>query len=152
MPTMQTVRKKAKSFYNYSESNGKAQKYIIRPWNKWTGRSVNCKVTPWCQIFVGSVMHQCKATYTKTSGCKQAIDWYKSKKRWKARSAKPKVGYQIFVNGHKHTGLITSVDSKKKGYLIYISGNCNNAVKYSSIKYTSNKKIDGYGIPYYSDM
>lgn len=137
---------KAKSFYNYSESNGKAQRYIIRPWNKWTGRNVNCKVTPWCQIYVGSVLHQCKVPYTKTAGCSQAIKYFKDKKRWKSNKSKPQKGYQIFVNGHRHTGLVTSVSGD---YLTYISGNISNSVRYSKIKYKNNSKIDGYGLPLY---
>lgn len=147
MATVSTVIKKAKSFYGYSESNGKAQKFVISPWNSWTKRHVNCKVTPWCQIFVGSVMHQCKVTYTKTAGCKQAIAWYKDHKKWKGKTSKPVAGYQIFVNGHKHTGIVVSVSGD---YLKYISGNSSNAVRYSTIKWKSNKKIDGYGIPNYT--
>lgn len=146
MATAETCIKKAKSFYGYSEGNGKAQKYVIRPWNAWTGRHVNCKTTAWCQIYVGSVLHQCKVSYTKTAGCKQAITYYKDAKRWKTNKSKPQIGWQIFVNGHKHTGLVVAVTSTS---VKYISGNSRNAVRYSTIKWKSNKNIDGYGIPKY---
>ena len=145
MATVSTVIKKAKSFYGYSESNGKAQKFVIRPWNKWVHRSVNCKTTPWCEIYVGSVLHQCKVPYTKTAGCKQAASYYKKAKRWKSKSVTPSVGDQVFVKGYAHTGIVTKVTTST---ITYISGNCSNAVRYSTIKRSG--KIDGYGRPRYS--
>lgn len=148
MATAMQCVAKAKSFLGYSESNGKAQKYIIRPWNTWAGRNVNCKTTPWCQIYVGSVLHQMKVSYTKTAGCKQAIDYYKSIKKWKSNKVKPKCGYQIFVNGHKHTGIVVQVHDND---LLYISGNCSNTVKYTRIyNYKGKSSIDGYGVPKYN--
>ena len=145
MATVSTVVKKAKSFYGCKESNGTAQAKVIRPWNKWTGRSVSCKTTLWCQIYVGSVMHQCKISYTKTSVCKQAALYYKKAKRWKSKSATPSVGDQVFVKGYAHTGIVTKVTTST---ITYISGNCSNAVRYSTIKRSG--KIDGYGRPRYS--
>lgn len=145
MATVSTVIKKAKSLYGCKESNGTAQAKVIRPWNKWTGRSVSCKTTPWCQIYVGSVMHQCKVSYTKTAGCKQAASYYKKAKRWKSKSGAPSVGDQVFVKGYVHTGIVTKVTTST---ITYISGNCSNAVRYSTIKRSG--KIDGYGRPRYS--
>lgn len=148
MATSATVIKKAKSLYGCKESNGTAQAKVIRPWNKWTGRSINCKTTKWCQTYCGSVIGaQCKVPYTKTNGCKQAAAYYKKIKRWKSKTTKPSVGDQIFVKKYNHTGIVTKVTAY---YVTYISGNLSNAVRYSTIKWKNNSKIDGYGRPRYS--
>lgn len=152
--TAQDARKLFKSWNGYSESNGKAQKYIIKPYNKISKRNLNCKTTPWCQIAVVSCLYQAGVKkYYITSGCLQALNWYKKKKRFKKRGVKPQVAWQVFYdfkgNGKPtHTGLITSVDYKKKGYIYVIEGNKDNKVGYRHISYKS-KNILGFGLPYY---
>ena len=152
--TAQDARKLFKSWNGYSESNGKAQKYIIKPYNKISKRNLNCKTTPWCQSAVVSCLYQSGVKkYYITSGCLQALNWYKSHKRYKARGVKPQVAWQVFYdfkgNGKPtHTGIITSVDYKKKGYIYVIEGNKDNKVGYRHINYKS-KNILGFGLPYY---
>ena len=152
--TAQDARKKFKSWNGYSESNGKAQKYIVNPYNKISGRHLNCKSTAWCQIAVVSCLYQSGVKkYYITSGCLQALNWYKKKKRYKARGVKPQVGWQVFYdfkgNGKPtHTGMVTSVNYKKNGYIYVIEGNKSNKVGYRHISYTS-KNILGFGLPYY---
>lgn len=152
--TAQDARKLFKSWNGYSESNGKVQKYIIKPYNKISKRNLNCKTTPWCQIAVVSCLYQSGVKkYYITSGCLQALNWYKKKKRYKARGYTPKVGDQVFYdfkgNGKPtHTGIVTSVNYKKKGYIYVIEGNKDNKVGYRHISYKS-KNILGFGLPYY---
>ena len=146
---------KAKSFLGYSESNGKAQKYIMRPYNKLTGRSLNVKTCPWCQIFIVSCEYQSasvKAGYCKSSGCLQALNWYKKKKRYKKRGVTPSLAWQVFYDFKgkgkpTHTGLIVKVNKSKKTITV-IEGNKSNKVAYRSISISS-KYILGYGLPYY---
>lgn len=153
--TAQDARLLFKSWNGYSESNGKAQKYIMKPYNKISGRSLNVKTTPWCQIAVVSCLYQAGVKkYYITSGCTQAMNWYKKKGRFKKRGATPQVGWQVFYNfkdsstsKSTHTGIVTSVD-KKKGYMYVIEGNKSNKVGYRHIKYNS-KSIVGFGLPYY---
>ena len=150
----QDARKKFKSWNGYSESNGKAQKYIVNPYNKISGRHLNCKSTAWCQIAVVSCLYQSGVKkYYITSGCLQALNWYKKKKRYKARGVKPQIAWQVFYDFKHtgkptHTGIVTSVDSKKKGYMYVIEGNKSNKVAYRHISYKS-KDILGFGLPYY---
>lgn len=153
--TVQEARALFKSWNGYSESNGKAQKYIMRPYNKISGRSLNVKTTPWCQISVVSCLYQAgvKKLYI-TSGCTQAMNWYKKKGRFKKRGTTPQVGWQVFYNfkdsstsKSTHTGIVTSVN-KKTGYMYVIEGNKSNKVGYRHIKYNS-KNIVGFGLPYY---
>ena len=154
--TAQDARLLFKSWNGYSESNGKAQKYIMKPYNKISGRSLNVKTTPWCQIAVVSCLYQAGVKkYYITSGCTQAMNWYKKKGRFKKRGATPQVGWQVFYNfkdsstsKSTHTGIVTSVD-KKKGYMYVIEGNKSNKVGYRHIKYNS-KSIVGFGLPYYT--
>lgn len=152
--TAQDARKKFKSWNGYSESNGKAQKYIVNPYNKISGRHLNCKSTAWCQIAVVSCLYQSGVKkYYITSGCLQALNWYKKKKRYKARGVKPQIAWQVFYDFKHtgkptHTGIVTSVDSKKKGYMYVIEGNKSNKVGYRHISYKS-KDILGFGLPYY---
>lgn len=153
--TAQDARLLFKSWNGYSESNGKAQKYIMKPYNKISGRSLNVKTTPWCQIAVVSCLYQAGVKkYYITSGCTQAMNWYKKKGRFKKRGTTPQVGWQVFYNfkdsstsKSTHTGIVTSVD-KKKGYMYVIEGNKSNKVGYRHIKYNS-KSIVGFGLPYY---
>ena len=153
--TAQDARLLFKSWNGYSESNGKAQKYIMKPYNKISGRNLNVKTTPWCQIAVVSCLYQAGVKkYYITSGCTQAMNWYKKKGRFKKRGATPQVGWQVFYNfkdsstsKSTHTGIVTSVD-KKKGYMYVIEGNKSNKVGYRHIKYNS-KSIVGFGLPYY---
>lgn len=155
--TAQDARLLFKSWNGYSEANGKAQKYIMKPYNKISGRSLNVKTTPWCQIAVVSCLYQAGVKkYYITSGCTQAMNWYKKKGRFKKRGVVPQVGWQVFYNfkdsstsKSTHTGIITSVNYKKKGYIYVIEGNKSNKVGYRHIKYNS-KSIVGFGLPYYT--
>lgn len=146
--------KKFKSWNGYSESNGKAQTYIMKPYNKLTGRKLNVKTTPWCQIAVVSCFYQCKTVkkYSTTSGCTQQLKWYKSRKRFKKRGTKPSVGWQVMYNfkdssttKSTHTGLVISVSGS---YCTVIEGNKSNKVGTRKIKWNS-KSIVGFGVPYY---
>jgi hypothetical protein len=82
--------------------------------------------------------------------------WFKKKKRFKKRGVKPQASWLVFYNFKKtkkagvstHMGMVTSTDTKKKGYMYVIEGNKNNKVAYRHISYSS-KDIIGYGIPYY---
>lgn len=153
--TVQDARLLFKSWNGYSESNGKAQKYIMKPYNKISGRSLNVKTTPWCQISVVSCLYQAGVKkYYITAGCTQAMNWYKKKGRFKKRGVTPQVGWQVFYNfkdsstsKSTHTGLVTSVNTKT-GYMYVIEGNKSNKVGYRHIKYNS-KSIVGFGLPYY---
>lgn len=142
--------KKVTSWLGYSESNGKADKYIIKPWDKWVGRKLTSK-TPWCQITCSSCLHQSSVPTTKTSGCKQAVAYYKKIKRWKKAGSKPSIGSQIFYDfsGKRkkptHTGLCVSVSGST---ITVIEGNKSNKVGRRKISYKS-KYIYGIGVPKY---
>ena len=154
MATAAQARNKFKSWNGYSESNGKAQKYIVNPWNKYTGRKVNCKTTAWCAITTASCLRQVGVKkLSMSAGCTQQMKWYKAKKRWRKRGTTPKVGDLVFYDFKgkgtaTHTGMVTSVNYKKKGYIYVIEGNKSNKVGYRHISYTS-KSILGFGVPYY---
>ncbi len=154
MATASQARLKFKSWNGYSESNGKAQKYIIDPWNKKTGCKAKAKKNPWCAIAVASCLLQIGVKKLSLSAvCKTQMAWYKSKKRYKARGVKPQVGWIVFYDfkgeGYPtHVGMVTSVNYKKKGYIYVIEGNKSNKVGYRHISYTS-KYILGFGVPYY---
>lgn len=154
MATAAQARIKFKSWNGYSESNGKAQKYIIDPWNKKTGCSAKAKKNPWCAIAVASCLIQIGVkTLSLSAVCKTQMAWYKKKKRFKSRGVTPKVGWIVFYDfkgeGYPtHVGMITSVNYKKKGYIYVIEGNKSNKVGYRHISYNS-KYILGYGVPYY---
>lgn len=154
MATAAKARSKFKSWNGYSESNGKAQKYIVDPWNKYMGMKVNCKKTAWCAIATASCLRQVGVTkLSMSAGCTTQMKWYKSKKRWRNRGAVPKVGDLVFYDFKgkgtaTHTGMVTSVNYKKKGYIYVIEGNKSNKVGYRHISYTS-KYILGFGVPYY---
>lgn len=152
MPASTAVAK-IKSWNGYSESNGKAQKYIMKPYNKLTGRKLNAKTCPWCQITVVSCFYQTKSvkSYSKTSGCLQAMNWYKSKKRWKKKGIKPAVGYQVFYDFKgqgkpTHTGLVTAVSGST---VTVYEGNKSNKVGARKFNYKTYKYVLGYGLPYY---
>lgn len=154
MATAAKARSKFKSWNGYSESNGKAQKYIVDPWNKYMGMKVNCKKTAWCAIATASCLRQVGVTkLSMSAGCTTQMKWYRSKKRWRNRGAVPKVGDLVFYDFKgkgtaTHTGMVTSVNYKKKGYIYVIEGNKSNKVGYRHISYTS-KYILGFGVPYY---
>lgn len=139
-----------RSWNGYSESNKKADRYIIKPWDKWVGRSLTSK-TPWCQITCSSCLHQSGVTTTKTSGCLQAVNYYKSKKRWKKKTVKPCVGYQCFYDFKgkgrpTHTGLVTAVS----GNIVTVyEGNKSNKVGARKFNYKTYKYLYGWGSPAY---
>ena len=155
---------KFKSWNNYSEANGKVQKFIMSDYNKRSGRHLNCKSTPWCQI--ATIEAQLQSNSVKkayvTSGCKQSKAWYVKNGRYKARGVVPAIGDQVFYQfadkkGNRsknpvHTGICYSVN-KKTGYMFVREGNIKRGAKsdrvwYRKIKY---KSIDvmGFGSPYY---
>ena len=154
---------KFKSWNNYSEANGKAQKYIITPYNKRTGRHLTTKVA-WCQIAAIEAQLQSKSVKKAyvTSGCKQSMNWYKNNKAWKACGVVPGIGYQVFYcfpnkDGKRkktpgHTGICYSVNTKT-GYMFVREGNVKRGAKsdrvwYRKIKYNS-ADVYGFGVPYY---
>lgn len=144
-----------KSWNGLTEKNG-VQSKIIKPYNKLTGRALNCKTTPWCQIAVVSCIYQSKAVkkgkYSTTSGCLQAQSWYRKKKRLKKRGVTPSLAWQVFYDFKgkgkpTHTGIIIAINKKKKTITV-VEGNKKNAVGYRTISWSS-KYILSYGIPYY---
>lgn len=156
MATAAKARSKFKSWNGYSESNGKAQKYIVDPWCKYMGMKISCKNHAWCAIAVASCLYQVGVKKRSMSAvCKVQMKWYKDKKRYHARgSYVPKVGDIVFYDfkgeGYAtHVGMVTSVNYKKKGYIYVIEGNKSNKVGYRHISYTS-KSILGFATPYYS--
>lgn len=150
---------KFKSWNNYSEANGKVQKFIMSDYNKRTNRHLNCKTTDWCQI--AAIEAQLQSSSVKkayiTSGCTQSANWYKKQKRFKSRGCVPAVGYQVFYDFKKkgkpgHTGICYSVNTKT-GYMFVREGNIKRGAKsdrvwYRKIKYKS-ADIFGFGVPYY---
>lgn len=143
---------KFKSWYvlKCSESNGRADKYIVKPWDKWTGCKATAKKNPWCQISVSECLHSVKVSTSSSAGCKQAQAWYKARKRLKKRGTKPATGWQVFYNfkGGKnptHTGLVYKISGS---YICVYEGNKANAVGVRKIKYNS-KYILSFGVPPY---
>lgn len=149
--TSAQARAKIKSWLGYSESNGKADKYIVKPWGRWTGNTkASSKKNPWCQITVSQCLHSVKVSTSASAGCSQAQKWYRSRKRLKKRGVKPSPGWQVFYdfkgNGKPtHTGLVYSVSGK---YMTVIEGNNKNAVRARKILYTS-KSVLSFGVPPY---
>lgn len=141
---------------NETTKHAQTQKKIINPYNKISGRHLDCKTTPWCQIAVVSCLYQAgvKKFYI-TAGCKQALSWYKNKKRYKSKAwtknNKPKVGWQVFYdfkgNGNPtHTGIVVAVSGNK---VTVYEGNKSNAVGARTFNYKTYKYLLGWGIPYY---
>lgn len=136
-----------------TESNGKADRYIIAPWNRATGCHATAKKNPWCSITVASCFIQIKASgYSKSSTCKNQKAYYKKAGRWIQKGKKPKRGDVIFVTGHE--GIITCVRTNGTG--AYISGNSGakcDRVALSSFNWktgkSGKKSIQGYGRPIY---
>ena len=147
--------KKVRSWNGYSEKNGKAQKYIMKPYNTLTKRKLNVKSTPWCQITVVSDFYQTKSVskYTTTAGCTQALKWFKNKKRFKKRGTKPKTWWQVMYNFKNpksttrstHTGIIVAISGN---YITVQEGNKSNKCATRKVAY-NNKYIVGFGVPYY---
>ena len=137
---------------NETTKHAQTQKKIINPYNKISGRKLDCKTTPWCQIAVVSCLYQAGLKkYYVTAGCKQAVSWYKNKKRWKSKSTKPQVGWQIFYDfkgkgNPTHTGLVIAVSGNT---VTVEEGNKSNAVGPRKFNYKTYKYIYGYGQPYY---
>ncbi len=152
---------KIQSWNGYSEAvkDGRAQKYIMKPYCTLTKRKgLNVRTTPWCQITVVSDFYQTKRAkkHTTTAGCTQAMKWYKNKKRFKKRGVKPTLGWQVFYNFKNpssttkstHTGLV--IGHKGTNKIIVKEGNAGSPghVKSRTIAYNS-KYIVGFGVPYY---
>lgn len=157
MSSQSTMAGKMNSWVGYSESNGKAQKYIMRPYNKLTKRSLNVKTTAWCQITTVSADYQTKVVkkYTTTAGCKQALSWYKNKKRYYKKGATPKVGDQPFYDFKRkkaskptHTGRVVSVNTKKHTCVV-VEGNTHNTTKKRCFNYLTYSYLLGFGRPLY---
>ena len=147
-----------RSWNGYSESNGKADRYIVKPWGRWTGNTkVSAKKTPWCQITVSECLHKSKVSTSSSAGCTQAMKWYKARKRWKKHGTTPKPGWQVFYhfkqkNGKRksvpgHTGLCISV-STKTGIMKVQEGNHHNSCSVRTIRFKS-ADILGFGVPPY---
>ena len=111
----------------------------------------------WCDVFVDyCVLYKSQnakdAEYVlcqPAKSCGAGVGWswkyYKAKKR---TSTTAKLGYQIFLNKLKHTGIVVEVDSK---YVYYVAGNeggGHGEVKKHKLLKTSTK-IYGYGRPRY---
>lgn len=148
--TAAQARAKIKSWLGYSEANGKADKYIVKPWDRWTGCKATAKKNPWCQITVSECLHSVKVSTSSSAGCRQAQKWYSSRKRLKKRGVKPSPGWQVFYNfkggtNPTHTGLVYSVSGK---YMTVIEGNNKNAVRARKILYSS-KYVLSFGVPPY---
>ena len=153
--TVKTATSLFKSWKGLNETtkHAQTQKKIINPYNKISGRHLDCKTTPWCQVAVVSCLYQAGLKkYYVTAGCKQASSWYKNKKRWKSKTTKPTAGMQVFYDfkgkgSPTHTGLVVAVSGNT---VTVYEGNKSNAVgvrKYNYKTYT--KYIYGYGQPYY---
>ena len=141
MASMQTVRKKFKS-WNGIKEGAKCDRVIISPWNTKTHRHCKSTSTPWCAIYIASGLLQCNVKKLSLSaGCKQQYNFYKKYGRIHKTG---KTGDIVFIGtsfSHiTHMGYRTSST-------YYISGNCNNRVKYSRIK---GAKILCYATPFYS--
>ena len=133
-----------------TESNGKADRYIIAPWNKKMHRHVSSKTTKWCAITVASCLMQIKAAgYSKSSTCKNQKAYFKNHNRFFKPGTKPRRGDVLFITGHE--GIITCVRTNGTG--AYISGNSSNAVRLGSFNWKTGKcgkrAIQGYGRPIY---
>lgn len=156
MATAEQARLKYKSWAGLKEGPA-VDKAIINPWNKKTGEHRKSKATKWCAIADASCLLQVGVkTLCLSAGCKQQMQWYKARKRWKPKGTKPQVGWLVFFDfkndgkgNPTHCGFITSVDYKKKGYSYSIEGNKSNKVGYRHFNYKTYKYIVGYAVPYY---
>lgn len=133
-----------------TESNGKADRYIIAPWNRATGCHATASKNPWCAITVSSCLKQIKAAgFSMSSTCKNQKAYFKKHKRFFKPGTKPRRGDVLFITGHE--GVITCVRTNGTG--AYISGNSSNAVRLGSFNWKTGKcgsrKIQGYGRPIY---
>ena len=156
--TANDCRLKFKS-WNGLKEGVQVDRAIVNPYNRLTHRHLSSKTTAWCAIACVEAQVQGgiqKSKVYKSSGCSQQMAWFKKKKRFKKRGVKPQASWLVFYNFKKtkkagvstHMGMVTSTDTKKKGYMYVIEGNKNNKVAYRHISYSS-KDIIGYGIPYY---
>ena len=95
--------KKIRSWHGYSEADGRADRYIVKPWGRWTGNTkATAKKNPWCQITVSECLHSVSVSTSKSAGCTQAMKWYKARKRWKANGATPKAQKRSRPHGTLH--------------------------------------------------
>jgi len=148
---------KVRSFDGASERNGRAQKEIGNPYSKCVGYKVNVKKTPWCQIMTVAADYITKTVkkFTTTAGCKQALRWYKNKKRYYKKGVTPKVGDQPFYDFKRkkassptHTGRIISVNTKNHT-CVAEEGNTSNTTKKRRFNYLTYKYLLGFGRPLY---
>lgn len=154
--------KQMKAWHGLKEGKP-VDKAIMAPYNKLTKRHLSSKTCAWCRIasLMAQVLSGVKKFYS-TSGCKQAVAWYKKKGRWKNRGVTPKPGWEVFYHfkkydkkkkkwvrpaGPTHSGLVTAVNTKT-GYMKVEEGNKKNAVGTRIIKFKS-LDVYGFGIPYY---
>ena len=157
MSSQSTMANKVSSWVGYSEKNGKAQKFIMSPYCKLTKRKLNVKSTPWCQITCVSADYQTKVVkrYTTTAGCRQAMNWFKAKKRYYKKGVTPKIGDQPFYDFKRkkpskptHTGRVISVSTKKHTCVV-VEGNTSNTTKKRCFNYLTYKYLLGFGRPIY---
>ena len=148
---------KAKSLEGASESNGRAQKEVGNPYSRCTGIKFNVKKKAWCQAMNVAIDFVTKTVkrYTTTAGCRQAVKWFKNKKRWYKKGSTPKLGDQAYFDFKRkkatyatHTGRIISVDTKKHT-CITEEGNVSNKVKRRCFNYLTYKALLGFGRPFY---
>ena len=144
MSSQSTMAAKMKSWNGYSEKNGKAQKYIMSPYNKLTKRKLNVKSTPWCQITCVSADYQTKV-----------VKLYKKKKHYYKKGVTPKVGDQPFYDFKRkkakkptHTGRVLSVNTKKHTCVVE-EGNTHNSTKKRCFNYLTYSYLLGFGRPFY---
>ena len=148
---------KAKSLEGASESNGRAQKEVGNPYSKCVGYKFNVKTHAWCQAMNVAIDYVTKTVkrYTKTAGCKQAVKWFKAKKRWHSKGCVPKLGDQAYFDFKRkkaksptHTGRVISVNTKKHT-CVTEEGNVSNKVKRRCFNYLTYSYLLGFGRPFY---
>ena len=148
---------KAKSLDGASEKNGRAQKEVGNPYSKCVGYKFNVKTHAWCQamnVVIDFVTKTVKK-FTTTAGCRQAVKWFKNKKRWYKKGSTPKLGDQVYYDFKRkkpkyatHTGRIISVNTKKHT-CVAEEGNVSNTTKKRCFNYLTYKYLLGFGRPFY---
>ena len=113
--------------------------------------------TDWCDEFVDYCVLMvarnakkaeyvlCQPAQSCGAGVKWSWNYYKQHNR---TSQTANLGYQIFLNNLKHTGIVVKVDKKYVWYVAGNEGGGHGEVKSHKIL-RSNTKIYGYGRPRY---